>query len=185
MKCVLFILCVIECSSLPHLLQVICWTVAARCCPLQLRLKAAITIVSLCARVCSIDIANKGGSAGIFTPFQTHKPPQFPDEEPLRDKVGIPSTQLVHGQRHACLVCSWCNNFTVCLHMLELCAAQSTGAGAMRAAALGALRQWQQAGGCTTDQVCRCGTAARETVNITVENACDQWWPVTFDWLDA
>lgn len=84
-----------------------------------------------------------------------------------------------------CVVCSWCNNFTVCLHMLELCAAQSTGAGAMRAAALGALRQWQQAGGCTTDQVCRCGIAARETVNITVENACDQWWPVTFDWLDA
>jgi hypothetical protein len=67
--------------------------------------------------------------------------------------------------------------------MLEFCAVQS--AGAMNRAALDVLRKWRQVGGCSTDRVCRCGTAARQHIDVTAENASEQWWGVNFDWLDA
>ena len=83
------------------------------------------------------------------------------------------------------------NRAAVCLHMLELCAAQGKSNGALQRAAADALRRWQRVGGRSTGQVCLCGSETNERDarvkqgEITVESAAGGWWPVSFDWLDA
>jgi hypothetical protein len=80
-------------------LQVICWVVAARCCPVELRLKAAIAVVSLCSRISSIGIESQGAGQDTFPPFQKHNAQITSNDQPLLlDEGGIPTIQLLHGR---------------------------------------------------------------------------------------
>ncbi len=172
--------------------------VAARSCPLELRLKAAITIVSLCTRICYIGTASK---RDIFPPFQRYRTSISSHEQPpLSDMLGVPTTQLLHGKCETAALTfnqqpklcpareTAVTRAAVCLHMLELCLAKSDRKGVLQQTAFDTWNRWRQAGGCTTDQVCRCGAESSQTngvLNITVENASELWWPVDFNWLDS
>jgi hypothetical protein len=71
--------------------------VAARCCPLELRLNAAIAIVSVCSRICSVGIECKGVAQDTFPPFQKYRAQIASEDQPLHDEGGVPTTQLLHG----------------------------------------------------------------------------------------
>ena len=161
-------------------------------------MKAAITIVSLCTRICYIGTASKGD---IFPPFQRYRTSILSHEQPpLSDMLGVPTTQLLHGKWETAGLTfnellklfpareTGSHVGAVCLHMLELCLAKSDRKGVLQQTAFNTLKRWRQAGGCTTDQVCRCGAEFSQTngvLNVTLENASELWWPVDFNWLDS